>query len=208
MGRDCIPRLMLSNNGRCARVLHWGVVNGLILTPGDELVLGAHRDGELLVLAPRGYGAPMLGRSIAGALLGEPGGVHASPKRWQSMGAVISIDRPLPTAPPNSFALLGTGQWCPSPSSVAIFDRPAHGGPQRWNWLFSAQQLQQCARHPARWSHALEVGLVFGRSPAAALSVLSRPGWVRYVLTPSEAVSPADVVSIVSPKVNCLRTAS
>jgi hypothetical protein len=88
-----------------ATVTAWGQVAGLVLRPGDRLVLGGARDG-LVLLVPRGYGRPMLGRVTPRGLVAEPGGVPASAARWSVAGGVVAIERSLERG-----AGLPAGSW-------------------------------------------------------------------------------------------------
>jgi hypothetical protein len=88
------PRLERTAEGAIF-VTRWGRVGGHLLRAGDRLVLGAAHQDELLVLIPRGYGRPMLGRRGNAGLLAEPSGVPASGLRWEVGGAVVAIERDL-----------------------------------------------------------------------------------------------------------------
>jgi hypothetical protein len=77
-------------------VVRWGRVAGFTFRAGDRLVLGSAESGEgLLLLRPRGYGWPMLGRRQGGQLVAEPGGVRAAPQRWRVAAAVVGVERSL-----------------------------------------------------------------------------------------------------------------
>jgi len=88
------PRLERTAEGSVV-VTRWGRVGGHLLRAGDRLVLGAAHSEQLLVLLPRGYGRPMLGRRGAAGLVAEPSGVPASGLRWEVAGAVMAIERDL-----------------------------------------------------------------------------------------------------------------
>jgi len=89
------PQLQPNTDG-IVEVSSWGVAGGMVLCPGDRLVLGEAIGHVLLVLKPRGRGAMMLGRmGRRGQLLAEPGGVPASLVRWQVVGGVIAVERPI-----------------------------------------------------------------------------------------------------------------
>lgn len=77
-----------------AIITHWGEVAGCVLRAGDRLVLGGSRDG-LVLLMPRGFGRPMLGRHTTKGLVAEPGGVPASPSRWGVLAGVLGVERAL-----------------------------------------------------------------------------------------------------------------
>ncbi|MEC7947507.1 MAG: hypothetical protein VX265_08035 [Myxococcota bacterium] len=77
-----------------AIVTQWGEVDGRLLRAGDRLVLGGTRDG-LVLLVPRGFGRPMLGRHTPRGLVAEPGGVPASASRWGVLSGVRGIERAL-----------------------------------------------------------------------------------------------------------------
>ena len=87
-----IPRLERTVEGGVV-VTRWGRVGGHLLRAGDRLVLGTTRTDELLVLMPRGYGRPMLGRRAQGGLIAEPTGVPASGLRWEVGGSVVAVER-------------------------------------------------------------------------------------------------------------------
>lgn len=77
-------------------VVRWGRVRGFTFRAGDRLVLSEeYGDGELLLLRPRGYGWPMLGRREGGQMKAEPGGVRAAPQRWRVAAGVIAVERAL-----------------------------------------------------------------------------------------------------------------
>lgn len=92
-----VPRLRVLQPDR-AVVTDWGEVGEVVLRPGDELVLDNTHQGDLLLLVPRGWGSPMLGRRARGRLIAEPGGVPASPARWAVAGGVSVIERDLERA--------------------------------------------------------------------------------------------------------------
>ncbi len=92
-----VPRLRVLHSDR-AIVTDWGEVGEVVLRPGDELVLDPTHQGDLLLLLPRGFGSPMLGRRSRGRLIAEPGGVPASPARWAIAGGVSVIERDLERA--------------------------------------------------------------------------------------------------------------
>ena len=92
-----VPRLRVLQSDR-AVVTDWGEVGDVVLRPGDELVLDPTHQGDLLLLLPRGWGSPMLGRRSRGRLIAEPGGVPASPARWAIAGGVSVIERDLERA--------------------------------------------------------------------------------------------------------------
>jgi hypothetical protein len=70
-----------------------GVVQGLQLQGFDRLVLDPNTQQGLLLLCPRGFGRPMLGRWADGRLLAEPGSVPALGRRWDVVGSLVAIDR-------------------------------------------------------------------------------------------------------------------
>lgn len=101
-----VPSLVLADaavcarlGGACVQVRAPGRIEGLVLIPGDLLLLdpGA-KDGELVVVAPRGHGRPMLARQSAQGAMALPSGVRCTPSRWQVLGRVVLHHRPQPQA--------------------------------------------------------------------------------------------------------------
>ena len=88
------PRLERTASGGIV-VGKWGRISGHLLRVGDRLVLGPRASDELLVLIPKGYGRPMLGRFGQQGLVAEPSGVPASGLRWQIAGSVKAVERDL-----------------------------------------------------------------------------------------------------------------
>ncbi len=77
-------------------VARWGRVRGFTFRAGDRLVLSSDASEEgLLLLRPRGYGWPMLGRREGSRLVAEPGGVRATPRRWRVAASVMGVERTL-----------------------------------------------------------------------------------------------------------------
>ena len=79
-----VPSLVLADaavcvqmGGTCVQVRAQGEIEGLSLLPGDLLLLdpGA-KDGELVVVAPRGRGRPMLALQTAQGAMALPSGVR------------------------------------------------------------------------------------------------------------------------------------
>lgn len=83
--------------GVCVEVRAPGEIHGLSLLPGDLLLVdpGA-KDGELVVVAPRGRGRPMLALQTAEGAMALPSGVRCTPSRWQVLGRVVLQQRPQP----------------------------------------------------------------------------------------------------------------
>ena len=94
-GDPSVARASTVNGFTSVVVVRWGRVAGFTFRAGDRVVLGPASEGELLLLRPRGYGWPMLGRQQRGALFAEPGGVPAAARRWRIGGAVIAVERRL-----------------------------------------------------------------------------------------------------------------
>ena len=101
-----VPSLVLADaavcvqmGGTCVQVRAQGEIEGLSLLPGDLLLLdpGA-KDGELVVVAPRGRGRPMLALQTAQGAMALPSGVRCTPSRWQVLGRVVLHQRPRPLA--------------------------------------------------------------------------------------------------------------
>lgn len=181
-----IPHFNLDSDQKSASVTRWGVAGGLLFAPGDRLLLGEKHttdhnteDGVLLMLKPRGFGAVMLGRRVGGRLLGEPGGVPASPIRWDSIGSILAVERPIQRCRGQLLAL-GTGHWILSQHTHARFR--AFTDEDDVSWVRLDQLLKR---------QMLDEGMVVGRSRAAAEALPPRPGWIRFVLLPP----PASVVS-------------
>lgn len=92
-----VPALRLDRRGDVL-VTRWGEVGGFTFRAGDRVLVGDERPGGLLLLRPRGYGWPMLGRRAGGRLLAEPGGVPAAERRWRVAGGVVAVERDLERA--------------------------------------------------------------------------------------------------------------
>lgn len=112
-----VPRIRV-DHANTAVVTQWGEVAGFVLRPGDRLVLGGRRDG-LVMLMPRGFGNPMLGRQTPRGLVAEPGGVPASRARWSVLAGVQAVERSLERG-----AGLAAGRW-------ALVIRVEGGGTER-----------------------------------------------------------------------------
>ncbi|RME20920.1 MAG: hypothetical protein D6798_19280 [Deltaproteobacteria bacterium] len=80
--------------GALGVVTRWGVVDGVVLRPGDRLLPGRPGD-RVRLIAPRGRGRPMLAVRHHGRLLALPGRVPASPARWREVGTVAGVEREL-----------------------------------------------------------------------------------------------------------------
>jgi hypothetical protein len=100
-----VPQLRV-DAATTAIITHWGEVDGRLLRAGDRLVLGGRRDG-LVLLMPRGFGRPMLGRHTPRGLVAEPGGVPASASRWGVLAGVLGVERALERG-----AGMPEGRWC------------------------------------------------------------------------------------------------
>ena len=99
-----VPSLVLADadvcarmGGVCVQVRAPGEIHGLSLLPGDLLLVdpGA-KDGELVVVAPRGRGRPMLALQTAEGAMALPSGVRCTPSRWQVLGRVVLHQRAQP----------------------------------------------------------------------------------------------------------------
>lgn len=99
-----VPQLRV-DAAATAIVTHWGEVDGLVLRAGDRLVLGGRQEG-LVLLVPRGFGRPMLGRRTARGLVAEPGGVPASASRWSVLAGIRGVERALERG-----AGMPSGRW-------------------------------------------------------------------------------------------------
>lgn len=187
-----IPHFALSPTLDRARVTGWGLAGGLLLIPGDTLLLADVWEDELLLLRPRGFGSVMLGRRSNNQLIAEPGSVPASPVRWSVIGGVAAVERPLPTN--GTLSALSTGQWVLSPQTRALLlqtpsdaDADADGdgdAAPATDWTQLDQLIRRLVLSPTPHGE----GLVLGRSLRAAQALPPRPGWIRYVLLPPPAV--------------------
>ena len=92
-----VPALRTDLRGNTV-VTRWGSVCGFTFRAGDRVVVGPEHGGGLVLLRPRGYGWPMLGRRSAGGLVAEPGGVPAAAQRWEVVGGVLAVERELERA--------------------------------------------------------------------------------------------------------------
>lgn len=85
-------------------------VPGLDLRAGDVLVVAAEADLEdLVMLVPRRFGRPMLGRLTRRGAVAVPGGVPCDPERWSVAGRLALHVRPEPQ---------GRARVLPFPSEV------------------------------------------------------------------------------------------
>lgn len=173
-------------------VVRWGRVRGFTFRAGDRLVLSdSCTDRELLLLRPRGYGWPMLGRREGGELKAEPGGVRAAPRRWRVAAGVVAVERAL------ARSVMDRGDW-----HVAVVARGET----------TAAQLREARLVGGRLPHRLVdevchraarfvdegMGLVsvgVGRSPAEARDVAEGcpPGRMR--MPPAGASAALDVAA-------------
>ncbi|MEL6343849.1 MAG: hypothetical protein AAFV53_12000 [Myxococcota bacterium] len=156
-----IPQLHIHHPNQ-ATITRWGVVDGLVFRPGDRLLLGPVPQNHLILLQPRGWGAPMFGRLRAGQIIAEPGGVIASPLRWFVAGGLRVIERRM-IERKCSVQTIGLQSW-----------RLPDGT------TFNPLQLEAWLRQMGR-TICDEHGVVLGVSVADACSVQPRPGWIRYV---------------------------
>jgi hypothetical protein len=127
-------------------VTDWGEVDGFVLRPGDQLVLGGGR-AALAMLVPKGFGNPMLGRITPRGLVAEPGRVPASRSRWRVLGGVQAVERSLERG-----AALAGGRW-------AVVVRVEGGGTSR----LRLSDLSGDGRAPAEVDAILRRAMVAAR---------------------------------------------
>jgi len=139
-------------------VVRWGRVAGFTFRAGDRLVLryGERADG-LLLLRPRGYGWPMLGRMVGTRLIAEPGGVRAAPQRWRVAARVVGVERRL------GRSVTDHGRWyvAVAPRGTTTDSALSEAGFTS-GWL-SAPEVDALCHRAARWMDegrgALAVGV-------------------------------------------------
>ena len=86
-------------------VTQWGMIDDMILNPGDQLLLGEATDGDLLVVKPYGFGEIKLARLYNDHLLLEPHKRSVTKKCWTILGGVKGIEKSLQRA------VLGQNRW-------------------------------------------------------------------------------------------------
>lgn len=184
-----VPRIR-QESATSARVTQWGHVGAFVLRAGDRLVLAEPTPGALLLLVPRGWGNPMLGRQRGATLIAEPGGVPASAARWQVAGRIVAIERDLERA------VVGGGRW--AVSVVFHPTRAATVGQLRdaelrfqGGWMDGAQLDAFCLQAALAADDLgveISVGAAEGFDVADSLAALASPGTVR--IEPFEAEQP------------------
>ncbi len=175
-----VPRIR-QESATSARVTQWGHVGAFVLRAGDRLVLAEPTPGALLLLVPRGWGNPMLGRQRGATLIAEPGGVPASAARWQVAGRIVAIERDLERA------VVGGGRW--AVSVVFHPTRAATVGQLRdaelrfqGGWMDGAQLDAFCLQAALAADDLgveISVGAAEDFEAADSLAALASPGTVR-----------------------------
>ncbi len=164
-------------------VSRWGRILGCTLRVGDKLVVDEHRKAGLVLLQPKGFGSPMLGRSTARGLRAEPGDVPASRLRWSVAGAVSSVERALERGGPEA------GSWWVAVSVCPIPGRQADGEGALdvlGGGFLSTSEVEalllRATLAPERWGVEVSVGLAHSAGQAEQLAVEAAPGSLRFVL--------------------------
>ena len=175
-----IPKLAETANGTVT-VVHWGQAGGLLFRAGDHLILNEDRPDGLLVLCPRGWGNPMLGRHNQGELVAEPSGAPASPLRWEVAGSVSAIERDLERGG------IDSGRWWTAIrvecSDIAVMANAR--GMFESGWMNSTEVDEVCRRAAIAPELAgVSVAVAAADSQALAESLLenTRTGRLRFQL--------------------------
>jgi len=175
-----IPKLAETADGTIT-VVHWGQAGGLLFRVGDHLILNEDRPDGLLVLCPRGWGNPMLGRHNQGDLIAEPSGAPASPLRWEVAGSVSAIERDLERGG------IGPGRWWTAIriecTDIAVM--ASARGMFESGWMTSSEVDEVCRRAAVAPELAgVSVAVAAADSQASAESLLenTRTGRLRFQL--------------------------
>ena len=175
-----IPKLTEMADGTVT-VVHWGQAGGLLFRVGDHLILNESRPDGLLVLCPRGWGNPMLGRHNQGELVAEPSGAPASPLRWDVAGSVAAIERDLERGG------IAPGRWWTSVriecTDLAVMATAR--GLFESGWMTSSEVDEVCRRAAvAPELHGVSVAVAAADSQELAESLLedTRTGRLRFQL--------------------------
>ena len=192
-----VPRIRLESPTR-GRVTRWGQVSGFVYRAGDSLVLAEPTSDALLLLVPRGWGNPMLGRQRREGLFAEPGGVPASPARWQVAGRVAAVERDLERA------VAGPGRWAvsvvlrPLPHASLIQVRAAEARLQGGN--LSGPELDALCLRAALAEDDVAVRVSIGAASTQAradvLADAAEPGRIRMDISP-RALPEADLADVI-----------
>ncbi len=174
-------------------VVRWGRIGGFTFRAGDRLVLEEDAGSGLLLLRPRGYGWPMLGRRAGGALLAEPGGVPAGLRRWQVAASVVGVERALDRA------VVDSGDWY-----VVVRTVSAQGLPTfvMRGWCTARELDEQC--HVAHRAHneageQVAIGAALAPERAVALAKRCADGCVLMDVARPEACDTPSADIIVGP---------
>lgn len=195
-----VPRIRVESAQR-ARVTRWGHAGGFVYRAGDSLVVAEPEAGALLLLVPRGYGNPMLGRQTRSGLVAEPGGVPASTSRWQVLGRVAAVERDLERA------VVGSGRW-----SVEVVLRPLPhatvGAVRAAEERFQGGELSgpeldalclRAALAEDDFDVQVSIGAAATRARAAELAASAAAGSLRVEVEPTSAQPEATGSVIVGP---------
>jgi hypothetical protein len=176
-----VPRLEQHPAGD-AVVTRWGEIDGFLFRPGDRLLLGEALEGGLVVLLPRGWGHPMLGRRTRKGLVAEPGGVPASEARWRVAGGLSCVERPVERVAGSK------GAWWVSARIEEIGPPGAVGGVEEARQVFLGGRMEgaeldafclQAALAPERFGVRVAVGAAADAERAAELVFETPTGMMR-----------------------------
>lgn len=192
-----VPRIRLESPTR-GRVTRWGQVSGFVYRAGDSLVLAEPTSDSLLLLVPRGWGNPMLGRQRREGLVAEPGGVPASTERWQVAGRVAAVERDLERA------VAGPGHWSvsvvlrPLPHASLVQVRAAEARLQGGQ-LTGAELDALCLRAALAEDDVavrVSIGAASTQARADALADAAEPGRIRMDIS-ARALPEADLADVI-----------
>ena len=168
-----IPRFEHTADGSVV-VTRWGTAGSWLLKPGDRIRLSsAPPRGRLVVLVPRGYGHPVLGRSKGSRLRLEPSGLPAHPGRWSVAGTAAVLERRLERGMPRGSKWFVTVRAWRDGKEVAVPDWVDHG------WMEAGALDALCVRLAAQSD--TQFGVVAGASSSAS-GVDAVPDYVRFEL--------------------------
>jgi len=175
-----VPSLQMEPDGSVL-VAQWGEVGALLLRPGDRLLIERGEGPGLLVLLPRGYGRPMLGRRQGRGLLAEPGSVPASEQRWRVAGRVVAIERPLErvVALEGDWAVAARVEEGPRGRPI---DALAAFPPGMRTGAELSSLAMRAALAPERFGVELALGAAAEPHEAQSLAEAAAPGTLRFAL--------------------------